>query len=170
MVALFLHRKYSTGNSLKCILAGRFAGFTGDGPNITLTSQRDTRLCRLAKWRRCFRELDWTPQDDRQHLKRMKIKCGFQGYSGDLIRTDLRVHFFTVFWFLLFSCSSYCFKRWGHCFIIKSFIYCLLSQLQTLFGKLQALSSRYIIMQQSSNSLGKLCWNMKSNYLKEFLC
>ena len=54
--------------------------------------------------------------------------------------------------------------------LFKSFIYCLQSQSRTLFGKLQAFSSQDIIMQQSSNSLGELCLDMKSNYLKEFLC
>ena len=32
----------------KCILTGRFVGYTGEDRNITLTSEEDTRLCRLA--------------------------------------------------------------------------------------------------------------------------
>ena len=38
----------SNGNSPKCIWTGRFDGYSGEGANITLTSEEDTGLCRLA--------------------------------------------------------------------------------------------------------------------------
>ena len=58
------------GNSPKCILTDRFVGNTGEGPNITLTSEEDTRLCRLANGdlddmtTTLFQRISLTPEDE----------------------------------------------------------------------------------------------------------
>lgn len=66
-------------------------GYIAEGPNITVTSEEDTRLCRLANedFDNYDEALDNQTKIHRlgQHLKKMRLKCGFQDYRGELIRT-----------------------------------------------------------------------------------